>query len=708
MLAKLSLYLAVVLVAAWMIAAGILVSTVNISDKMVQLTLGSIGEPDDLNPIISSTVSASEVQSFVFNGLLKYDENVKVVGSLADSYALSQDSVAFFSTAEEADLTLRQLEAAEDRWGEMNLQSIRQEGRRLILHFEDSGKVAAGTGYEKVLFSIINRQLLLPVSAMTISFDPEAKNIAGKPIDATGIVQRLQELATRLQNVSVIEATPIGNSLLGLVVVGQTKAFKDGLLAFSSDIKAEILDSLDQVLLNEPIITFRIRPGVHWQDGPPLTAHDAVFTYKCIVDPQYRSPRASDYWPVKSARAKDDLTFEVRYRYPFSECVNSWMMPLLPRHLLEGRDAQWWADHYNSRPVGTGPFSVSQWKRNEFIHLDANQNYFEGVPNLPRVVYRILPDPFVNQVAFDAREFDINDRLFPYQVSRYEHDKNFDVYHLQGLEYTYIGWNLQNPLFSDRKVRLALAHAIDVGRIIKYVYRGYGKASAGIFPSQMWFANKDIKPLEHDLQAARQLLREAGWTDSDGDGVLDKNGLKFEFTLITNNGNTIRAAIQALVQDDLRHVGIKVNVATYEWAVFIKNYVDSRQFDACVLGWTLGYSYDQFQLWHSSQAAAPGLNFISYRNPEADDLLLKIRTTFDRQEIARLCGRLQATIYGDQPYLFLCNPEIITALYRDKYVVRRPDGKGGWIFEAVRNTELGVGYYENWWAPALSSPALTP
>ncbi len=702
MLVKRLLLVPMLLLTAWMVMALFVVNQANVAGKVEQLTLGSIGEPDDLNPIISSTTSAAEIEGFVFNGLLKYDEDINVVGDLARSYRLTQDSTAFFASGDQAAAALEKLNAAKASWAAMKLHSVRQEGPRLILHFEDPAGIAAGTGYEEALFSILDRSEFLPVAAMTVSFDPQAEGAEGKTIR-----RRLRELAAGIPGVRIHEMTAIGESLLGISAVGDSARLKERLVSALEDVKAEVLNCLDQALLNEPIITFEIRPNVRWQDDQPLTAGDAAFTYACLIDPQYRSPRASDYWPVKSVSAPDDLTFVVRYRYPFSECLSSWMMSLLPRHILQGRSSQWWADHYNSRPVGTGPYRVVEWKRNEFLRLTANPGYFEGPPNLPGVVYRILPDPFVNQIAFDAREFDVNG-LRPYQVKRYERDHDFRTFRRWGLGYDYVGWNLQRPLFADRRVRLALAHAVDVDRIVKYIYRGYARPANGPFPFQMWYANKDLKPFAYDPQRAREMLAEAGWRDTDGDGVLDRDGRKFEFTAITNNGNTVRAAIQMLLQDDLKKIGVKVNTASYEWAVFIKNYVDTRQYDACILGWSLGYSYDQFQIWHSSQVEPPGLNFVSYRSRQADELLQDIRTTFDRKEIARLCARLQEVIYNDQPYLFLCFSEGTTALYRGKYVVRRPDGRGGWIVEPVRNTPAGPGYYQPWWAPRRVAPQLAP
>ena len=369
---------------------------------------------------------------------------------------------------------------------------------------------------------------------------------------------------------TIHEVLPIVDSLTSVSVYGNTEVFREALTQAlagkdTEEPPAGILEYLDQTLLNEPTIAFKLRDDVRWQDGEPLTSADAAFTYRAIIDPTYRSPRAGDYWPIKRVETPDPLTFIVRYRTPYGDLVHSWQKTqILPAHILEGKDGQWWADNFNSTPIGTGPYRVVEWKRNEYVRLEANEDYFEGPPNLPSVVFRILPDPFVNQMAFEVRGFDTY-TLAPYQVERYESQpERFNVYRNWSLGYVYIGWNMDNPLFKDRQVRVALAHAIDVDRIVKYVYRGDARRSKGTFPARMWYANQDIEPYPYDPEKARQMLAQAGWTDSYGDGWLDKDGKTFEFNLITNQGNVPRALIQILAQDDLKKIGIKVDIAVYE------------------------------------------------------------------------------------------------------------------------------------------------
>jgi peptide/nickel transport system substrate-binding protein len=201
------------------------------------------------------------------------------------------------------------------------------------------------------------------------------------------------------------------------------------------------------------------------------------------------------------------------------------------------------------------------------------------------------------------------------------------------------------------------------------------------------------------------MLAEAGWKPGP-DGILAKDGQRFAFTLITNNGNETRKDVATLVQADLRNIGIEVKVEIYEWAVFLDKHVDTADFDALVLGWSLGVDYDQYTLWHSSQTNPKQLNFCAYKNPEVDHMLDDIRVEYDRDAIKRIAGQLQQTIYDDQPYLFLAVPNPITAMWKDTFRVLRPE-KGAWTDEPIRETKAGAGVYQEWFYRPQYRPQVT-
>jgi ABC-type transport system substrate-binding protein len=305
-----------------------------------------------------------------------------------------------------------------------------------------------------------------------------------------------------------------------------------------------------------------------------------------------------------------------------------------------------------------------------------------------------MPDQLTLRLAFETRQIDFWSAE-PWTVNAFVNDARFDVFTSPTSSYTYIGWNLKRPLFQDSRVRRALAHAVDVPSMVRYILYGHGLQSTGIFTPQMWFFDPSVKPFPHDPEAARALLAEAGWHPGP-DGILQKDGQRFSFTLMTNNGNEVRRDIATLAQDGLRALGIEVKVELYEWSVFLKNHVNKGDFDAIVLGWSLGNGYDQYQIWHSSQANPEQLNVVGYRSPEADRLLEDIRQEYDRDRIISLAGRLQSTIYANQPYHFRYVPEGTSVMWRNAYRIRRPDGAGGWIDEPVAMTKAGWAFWSDW------------
>jgi peptide/nickel transport system substrate-binding protein len=327
--------------------------------------------------------------------------------------------------------------------------------------------------------------------------------------------------------------------------------------------------------------------------------------------------------------------------------------------------------------------------------LVKNPDYFLGAPWLDSVVFRVLPDPLTLQLAFQTKQVDFWN-VDPWAVKSFEKDPRFDLFSAPGQAYNYIGWNLRRPLFSDPRVRKALAQAVNVPEMIKYIIYGRGVQSTGIFTPQMWFFDPSVMPLPYDPAAARTLLEEAGWKVGP-DGIRVKDGKRFTFTLLANNGNEVRRDIATLVQDDLKRIGIEVKVEIYEWAVLLKRFVSKGEFDSIVMGWGLGYDFDQYAIWHSSQTHPEELNFIGYANPTVDHLLTELRQEYARPEIIRLAGKLQKEIYADQPYLFLFVPESTSVMWKDSYRIRRPGpNPGEWIDSPVTMTKAGWSYDMEW------------
>jgi len=200
--------------------------------------------------------------------------------------------------------------------------------------------------------------------------------------------------------------------------------------------------------------------------------------------------------------------------------------------------------------------------------------------------------------------------------------KNFQRFNFPSFGYTYMGYNLNDPKFKDADVRRAINYAINKEEIIKGVLLGLGRVSTGPFIPESWAYNKDIQPAEYNPGKAKALLKNAGWQDRDGDGILEKDGMKFSFTVITNQGNDERKMTAEIIQKRLKEVGIEVKIKIIEWSAFVSEFIDKRRFEAVLLGWGRSLDPDMYDIWHSSKTKEGEFNFVGYSNGEVDELLL--------------------------------------------------------------------------------------
>jgi peptide/nickel transport system substrate-binding protein len=315
--------------------------------------------------------------------------------------------------------------------------------------------------------------------------------------------------------------------------------------------------------------------------------------------------------------------------------------------------------------VGTGPYKLEKWESGQRLTLTANDDYFGGRPHIDRYVFRIIPD--LNAQMMELMSGNIDSMgLTPDQYEEKAADQNFvsnyTVFRYQAFAYSYLGFNLKDPRFQDKRVRQAIAYAIDKQEIIDGVLLGMGRPANGPFKSDMWENNQNVKPYPYDPQKARELLAEAGWTDSDGDGLLDKNGQPFQFTIMTNQGNKLREQTGLIIQGRLAEIGIKVNLRIVEWAAFLKEYLEKQNFEAIVMGWTIPVATDLYDVWHSSKTKPGELNFISYGNEEVDRLIDEGRFTLDQAVRKKAFDRIQEIFYDDAPCVFLYVPDTLPAI----------------------------------------------
>jgi peptide/nickel transport system substrate-binding protein len=454
-----------------------------------------------------------------------------------------------------------------------------------------------------------------------------------------------------------------------------------GLVRFDRDLNIEgcLAKSWD-ISKDGKLITFHLRHGVKWHDGVEFTAQDVKFTYDMYMDPKTKTAYKSLFEPIQRIEIPDRYTVKVYYREVFAPALQYWGTDIIPYHLLHDKDIN--TAEFNRNPIGTGPYKFSKWITADRIELTANKDYFEGEPYISRYVCRNIPDQSVQFMEMLAGTLDmmaLNSDLYFTKTNSGDFVKNFNRYQIQAPGYRYVAYNEKNPLFKDKNVRKALSYAIDKDAIIKGVLRGLAKPVSGPFIPGTWAYNDKAETYAYNTLTAMTLLKKAGWAPG-RDGYLYKDGNKFEFTVCTNQGNKEREEIATILQQELGLLGIKVNVRILAWNIFITEFIDKQKFDAVVMGWSTTRDPDCYETWHSSKTKEGEFNFISYRNPEVDRLLIAGRTTFDLKKRAAAYKRIHALIADDAPYTFLYTPLDLPAVHKRVHgIVEAPAGIG-WNF----------------------------
>jgi peptide/nickel transport system substrate-binding protein len=412
-------------------------------------------------------------------------------------------------------------------------------------------------------------------------------------------------------------------------------------------------------------ITFRLRKGVKWQDGQELTAKDVDFTYRYMIDPKTPTAYAESFRQIRYAEIVDPYTFRVTYEKPYAPALLSWGIWILPSHILEptwraGVDLR--TTQQNRHPIGSGPYVFQEWQAGEKIVLESYHNYWEGRPYINRVVYRIIPDQSTIFLELKAKNIDMAG-LTPIQYRRQTDypafRKAFTKYRYLANAFTYLGFNLLDSRFQDKRIRQAMAYAIDKQEIIDGVLLGLGQAAQGPYKPGTWWYKSEVKTYPFNPERAKTLLAELGWREKNGDGVMMKEGKPFSFTIMTNQGNSVRQQTAEIIQRRLRAVGIDVKIQIVDWAAFINTFIRKRQFEAIILGWGLGLDPDQYDIWASTQTGPDQLNHISYKYPKVDELLEAGRRTFDEVKRKEIYWEFQDIMAEEQPVVFLYVPDAL-------------------------------------------------
>ena len=441
----------------------------------------------------------------------------------------------------------------------------------------------------------------------------------------------------------------------------------------------------DDVYWHTPNVDFS-NPQNEWLKEPrKMTAHDAAFYFELIKNPQVEAGALKAYYDdLDKVEIIDDYTLKVTWKkkiyHSRTYTIGVYPMPKwlftkdetgadLPAETMGLKFNDHWASRY---ALGTGAYQLTEAKTGERTVLERFDRFWGERYPIDRIEYQVIKDPQTAYTKFLAGELDligavpnpkVKTDIFEGREKKYKEGKlEYDF--VDVFAYYYFGWNADKPMFADKNVRRAMTHALNRAEILKNVFNGLGTIQTGPFYYKHPATDPSIQPYDFDLEKAKQLLDQAGWTDTDGDGIRDKviegNKTDFKFSMVAYDKPDTKTVL-SIWKEDLRKIGVVLNAQHVDWPTMQKK-MDEKQFDAWTGGWGMSWLIDPYQIWHSSQADVPkGSNRAGFRNPEADRIIETLRETFDDEERLKLYRQFHQLLHEEQPYTFFYSPQSVVS-----------------------------------------------
>jgi peptide/nickel transport system substrate-binding protein len=477
---------------------------------------------------------------------------------------------------------------------------------------------------------------------------------------------------------SYVEAVAGEAPLLNPVLAPYTLAGQDVLpLVFAALTRTDAagnveLDLAERLSVEEDgrAYVVRLRSGLTWDDGEPLTADDVAFTVRLIQAPDQQGSRElADLWRGVGVEVVDPQTVRFRLPTPLASFPEHLTLGLLPRHVLEGVAASALPLHpFNRQPVGSGPYRVAAFDPERLV-LERNPRYYGEQPRLGRIELRIFAEREAALQAILRRQVDGMSGLRPEDAGLISTSDRYVMYALPERSKTAaLIFNLKSPVLGEAAVRKALARAVDREALIRDALSGYGEPAIGPIPVQSWAYARVPATADVDLTTAGAILDEAGWRRG-SDGLRQRNGARLTMALVTAD-TPDRLAVARVLAEQARAVGILVDVRAVPSDELFDDYLELRTFEAALVGqWSMGSDPDVYPQWHSSQIDRAGGNYAGFADADVDRWLEVGRQEPDRDARRNAYLHVQARWAEEQPALVLYHPIHVFAVARDVWGV---------------------------------------
>jgi peptide/nickel transport system substrate-binding protein len=410
-----------------------------------------------------------------------------------------------------------------------------------------------------------------------------------------------------------------------------------------------------EVLEGGKLYRFELSKTATFSDGTPVNASDVIFTLRKIFDPASEALQiigAFEYLDLSRTRAVDADTVEVAFRQPLAAQLMRFAdVFVLPEHVYSKGSFR---NDFNSTAVGSGPYRLVKREPGKEILVERRDDYWRDKPHLKTVVFKVINDHATAWNALRRGEIDetrVTSDTWTREHENPEHAQTIDFRRFYTIGYNFITWNLRTPRLKDPRVRRALAMCVPTDSVIKDLYRGTARAMNGPFVPDSYAYNQAVPVIRPDVVAAKQLLAEAGWRDSNGDGVADRGGKPLEIELIMMSGSAQTLQFGQMLQAEAKKAGVRIELNVLEFTSAIQRIMKGN-YEAAYFSWEVDNDPDPFNILHSSQFPPRGQNIAYYSNPEVDQLIVQARSEMDQSKRKVLFGRIHEIVAADQPYTF--------------------------------------------------------
>lgn len=472
-----------------------------------------------------------------------------------------------------------------------------------------------------------------------------------------------------------------------------------------------------EVSSDNKTVTFTLQDNLKWHDGKPVTTKDVAFTFMSMLNPDYTGVRTGDYSALVGVEAmleerdqlgadieankisKDDAAKKIKASWetwlagpgkeaikvidekkisftteePYAPFLQNLAFSIIPEHIFGSTEIGKMADHEaTKKPIGTGPYKFVEYKTDQYVKLERNDDYFMGKPHIPTVIYKIVnQDVGITQLQAGEIDYMVSN---PKDIELMKDDKSIQIVSNPDFGYQYMGINFDHPILKDQLVRQAMAYAIDRQAMVKTLMAGYGTVMNSHMPPAMWaYDASQLNDYAYNPQKAQELLAQAGWKAKNTEGYLTKDGKVLEFTLLYPSGNKVREASAPLIQANLKSVGIKANLEMKEFASLSTTVFDERKMDAWLAGWSLSLDPDPGSIFLPDNKWG---KVTGWTNARSEQLIKEGTRKLDPKERKPIYVEWAKILNEELPYVFLYSQNTVEAVRSDKLKGLKPDVRG--------------------------------